>query len=148
MRDAGCESDRQSSPDGHLPPEDHNLLLIEHTDVFLTPNWTLDHFAGSEMMLAASALGYDIIEKPIPKPEADWGSLWTMPVSVFFHQKQIERCSIARGSTYKNHRFKENSHQVEWFDCQTTLRAGNVLVNNRKICISQHRSISKILGIG
>ena len=69
------------------------------------------------MMLAASALGYDIIEKPVvPKPEeADWGSLWTMPVSgVASIKKQIELCSIAGEALIKTIDLKRIHIKLEW----------------------------------
>lgn len=131
LRDSGCtELIVNHTPDGHpCPAEDHNLRLIEtYRRLFDCPIGLSDHFAGSEIMLAASALGYDIIEKPVvPNPqEADWGSLWTMPVSeVASVRQQIELCSIARGKTSKNLRFNESSHQARMgLLAKKTLKAG------------------------
>ena len=57
----------EHSPDGHpAPPATHNLRIIEtYTKAFGLPVGLSDHHAGEEMLLAATALGYSLLEKGV-----------------------------------------------------------------------------------
>lgn len=71
-RDAGAASIiLEHSPDGHpAPPENHNLRTLRTlAETFRVPVGLSDHYAGHEMMIAAIALGANLIERNIVEAE-------------------------------------------------------------------------------
>lgn len=71
-RDAGARGIvLQHSPDGHpAPPENHNLRTLRTlADTFRVPVGLSDHHAGHEMMIAAVALGANLIERNVVEAE-------------------------------------------------------------------------------
>lgn len=71
-RDAGAAGIiLEHSPDGHpAPPENHNLRALRTlAETFSVPVGLSDHYSGHEMMIAAVALGADLIERNIVEAE-------------------------------------------------------------------------------
>ena len=115
-RDAGCEDlIINHAPDGHpAETKDHNLRIIEtYERAFGLPVGLADHHRGDEIMYAAAALGYALVEKPVvPAPEEeDVDSPWTMRLSDMESAKRkIEACWQARGLTYRPARYSDKDH--------------------------------------
>ena len=117
LKEAGCEElIVNHTPDGHpCEAKDHNLLIIEtYKRLFNCPIGLADHYNGTAMMMAAAALGYSIIEKPVvPETDTDdWGALWCMRINdLQLVMSQITECSIARGKPRKEKRYSDLDHQ-------------------------------------
>lgn len=103
------------APDGHpAAPEDHHLRIIEtYRSALDCPIGLADHYRGTEMMYAAAALGYDLIEKPVvPVPEeVDVDAPWTMKLDdIPAARAGVEACWLARGKTYRPARYQPGDH--------------------------------------
>ncbi len=81
LRRAGCAGVLVNhNPAGHpAPAEGHDLRIMQALrEIFETPVGLADHYEGYEMLYAATALGADVLEKPIShdrfveEPERNW----------------------------------------------------------------------------
>lgn len=81
LRQAGCPGVVVNhNPAGHpAPAERHDLRIMQALRTMLeTPTGLADHYEGYAMLYAATALGADVLEKPVsfdrfvPEPERNW----------------------------------------------------------------------------
>lgn len=117
-RDAGCEDIIiNHAPEGHpAAAKDHHLRIIEtYERAFQLPVGLADHYAGDEILYAAAALGYALLEKPcVPVPEeTDVDSPWTMSLDdIPAVKRRVEACWQARGLTYRPVRYRPQDHSA------------------------------------
>jgi sialic acid synthase SpsE len=134
-RDAGCDGIIVNhAPEGHpAKAADHNLRIIEtYSSAFDCPIGLADHYRGEEIMYAAAALNYSVIEKPVvPVPEQiDVDAPWTMRIDdIADVRKKIEACWRARGMTFRPKRYAAKSDHPARMGLVTarSIRAGETL---------------------
>lgn len=97
----------EHSPDGHPAlPEAHNLRIIEsYKAAFGTPVGLSDHYTGPDMLLAATAMGYDLLEKGVALDDQadDQDVSMSLPVSSLGEiLKRIGHIALARGDSWRD----------------------------------------------